>query len=89
MIPGGSLLEVGKVLGHGAEKYIADGWRPGTPWRQQFASLMRHALAWSEGEDFDPESGFNHMAHVAARALFLLDFAARAAGVDDRFKQTD
>ena len=36
-----------------------------------YAALRRHANAVRKGEIFDPDSGLQHMAHVAINAMFL------------------
>ena len=81
------LLEIGKVLGMGAKKYGDNNWKTGLPFRTTAGSLLRHLLAWMDGENNDQESGHNHLAHVICNALFLLYFqirGAKYARFDDR-----
>jgi hypothetical protein len=40
-----------------------------------------------EGEDNDPESGRNHLAHAATRLLFTLQNIADNTQIDDRPNQ--
>lgn len=42
-----------------------------------YAALMRHLMAWRAGEDYDDESKFHHLAHIATNALILLWFELR------------
>lgn len=35
------------------------------------SALMRHLLAWHNGEKKDPESGLSHLSHVVANAIML------------------
>lgn len=85
LIPGQAIKQIGDVMAAGCQKYDVDNWRGGTEWRKQYGSLLRHCLAWIDGEDKDPETGCHHMAHVAARAIFLLEFAECDLGTDDRW----
>ncbi len=40
---------------------------------EQYDSLMRHLSSWRLGERLDNESRMETLAHVAARALFMLE----------------
>lgn len=84
LIPGDALHEVVKVLSMGAEKYDDRNWEIGQPWGKVFGAMMRHCWAWWRGEELDKESGLHHMAHAGAEALFLLAYALRKVGGDDR-----
>lgn len=80
-----ALLELAEVAGMGAEKYDYYNFLKGYDWNLSFDALVRHLLLFWSGEDEDPESGKNHMAHVAWHALALLSFALRGLGNDTRF----
>ena len=84
LIPGDALHEVVKVLSNGADKYADRNWEIGQPWGKVFGAMMRHCWAWWRGEELDKESGLHHMAHAGAEALFLLAYALRKVGTDDR-----
>lgn len=60
-----------KVLMFGKKKYAKDNWKKG--WKRQdlVDSLLRHTLAISNGEDFDPEHGLPHVAGVLFNAMAL------------------
>jgi hypothetical protein len=60
-----------KVLQFGANKYDDYNWHKGLPYREVCESMMRHLLAFMQGEDFDPESRQSHLGHIMANAMFL------------------
>lgn len=66
---------VGKVLTFGAEKYAPNNWQKvEDPVDRYYAATLRHLLAWRRGEKIDPESGLNHLSHVATNIMFLMHF---------------
>lgn len=66
---------VGKVLTFGAEKYEPNNWQKvEDPVNRYYAATLRHLLAWRRGEKIDPESGLNHLSHVATNIMFLMHF---------------
>lgn len=66
---------VGKVLTFGAEKYEENSWQKvENAENRYYAAAMRHLLAWRKGEKIDPESGLNHLDHVACNIMFLQHF---------------
>lgn len=71
-------------MAHGDAKYGRYNWQKGTPHTEVADSLMRHLLAWSQGQDLDPESGHLHADHVVANALFLAYFTRYRPEMDDR-----
>jgi hypothetical protein len=78
LLPFDALVEVSKVLTHGAKKYAADNWQKVPYARSRYTgALMRHLAAWKSGETIDPDSGadkLRHIAQVACNALFLVWF---------------
>lgn len=86
MIPGDALLEIAKVYDYGAQKYAKHNWANGLAWDEGIrASLDRHLLKWSTGENVDPESGLHHDIHVAWNAITLVAHRLREIGTDDRY----
>jgi len=85
-IPWEALQELGRVYHFGATSrgYGDYNFRGGYDWTLTFDALMRHAWAFWNREENDPESGFNHMAHAAWHALTLCFFALTERGNDDR-----
>ena len=84
LLPTDALRAVVRVLGHGAVKYGDRNWERGMDWSRFYSALQRHITAWWDGEDKDAESGLPHLAHAACCVLFLLAYALRGAGRDDR-----
>lgn len=74
LIPAQALDDVVKVLTFGAAKYAPDNWRKVDDAESRyFAAAQRHLWAWQRGEQNDPETGVNHLAHAACCLLFLLE----------------
>lgn len=86
LLPYPALREIARVLAFGAKKYDPHNWRGGFKWSRIADALLRHIGAWLEGEDLDPESGLNHLAHAGCCLLFLLTFIITKTGDDDRYK---
>lgn len=77
------MVPLAGAMAHGADKYGRTSWRDGDALESVYlGAIMRHTAAHAAGEDFDPDSGFEHLAHVAASALILLDMTRR--GIADR-----
>lgn len=72
------------VLTKGAEKYAERNWEQGMRWSKVISSLERHLQAIKRGEDFDPESGLLHSAHVMTNAAFLTEYYKIYPQGDDR-----
>ena len=90
LLPMDSVEDVVRILNFGAKKYDAHNWRKtGFNWTRIFNSCMRHLMAWIRGEDNDPESGLNHLAHAACNLLFLLEFTRTHPELDDRYATRD
>lgn len=75
LLPLPLIEEVVKVYTFGAEKYEENSWQ-NLPdgYRRYKAALLRHLVASDKGEVNDPESGLNHLAHVAWNAIAMLHF---------------
>ena len=84
LIPCEPLNELAKVYGRGASKYQDRNWEAGYDWSLSFAALMRHAWAFWNGEDTDPELGTPHMANVAWHAFVLIEFMRTHPEFDNR-----
>lgn len=82
-----ALRILARVAAFGGKKYERSNYLKGYNWSLSFDALQRHALAFWEGEDLDPESGLPHSAHMSWHALALTSFLTRGLGTDDRFKQ--
>lgn len=76
LLPPFATLAVGRVLTMGAKKYSAGNWQHVENGQRRYAdAALRHFFAYMSGEERDPESGENHMAHVICCAMFILDAA--------------
>jgi hypothetical protein len=79
-----SLLEVAEVAGYGTSKYARFNFVRGYAWSLSLDAVFRHLLAFANGEDRDPETGYLHVAHAAWHCLALCTFFLRKRGTDDR-----
>lgn len=77
LLPYDALWDVAEVFTHGAQKYDDRNWEEGLEFHRLFGSLMRHMWAWWRGEDIDPDSGKNHLAHAGCNILMLLALVKR------------
>jgi hypothetical protein len=75
LLPWDCVEQVVDILTYGAEKYAAEDWKIVDDAKNRyFSALLRHLVAYKQGEDLDQESGKLHLAHMATNALFLLWF---------------
>ncbi len=80
------IVGIATVLGFGRVKYKAWSWALGKEWSRDYDAVQRHLLAWSAGEDADPESGLSHLLHAATDLMFIYVQQLRGLGTDDRHK---
>jgi len=71
LIPPESIIGLGEVMTYGAEKYSPGDWKNVSIDRYE-AALLRHLMAWKQGEELDPETGLNHLKHVLANAAIMV-----------------
>ena len=76
LLPPEAIRAMAQVLTYGAAKYAPNQWR-GVSVERYEAALLRHWLAWKEGEALDLESGLPHLAHVLCNAAFLVALEGR------------
>jgi hypothetical protein len=74
LLPPLALKATVEILTFGAEKYEPDNWKnvPDSK-RRYFDAMQRHLWAWKEGEQDDPETGKNHLAHAMCCLMFLYE----------------
>jgi hypothetical protein len=65
LIPRGFVMEMGRVMAHGAKKYSEDNWQKCDDVRRYHGAALRHILAVIDGEDMDPDSALTHLGHAA------------------------
>lgn len=74
LLPPFAIEEVAKVLTVGANKYAVDNWKYVPDGKFRYLNAFgRHMNEYSKGIKFDPETGFNHVAHAICCLLFILD----------------
>tara|TARA_B110000503_G_scaffold115240_1_gene173447 strand:- start:1056 stop:1382 length:327 start_codon:yes stop_codon:yes gene_type:complete len=74
LIPPAALKETVRVLTAGAVKYDKNNWQKVDDAQSRyFDALHRHLWDWKSGEQYDPETGINHLAHAMCNILFLLE----------------
>lgn len=79
------LMEVGVAMLEGASKYGRHNYRAaGVRASVYYDALMRHAMAWWEGEDLDPDSGMSHVTKAIATLVVLRDAMLQGKFTDDR-----
>ena len=77
-LPVPAVKAVVDVMAYGDTKYPAPD---GSNWKRvpdakkrYYNAAMRHLTSWWDGEQNDPETGYNHLAHACSNLLFLLWF---------------
>ena len=73
-VPPKAILALGEAMQDGANKYGQYNWRTTSVSATVFYdAMMRHLLAWYDGEDLAADSGKPHLAHLMANCAILLD----------------
>lgn len=85
MVPVQAIMALAQLFAAGAKKYAPFNWAKGMAWSKCYDSLQRHAMKWSEGQDFDEETQAHHMIAVAWNAIVLYCYHLWGRGQDDRF----
>lgn len=84
-VPANVMMEVGVALLEGAAKYGRHNYRiAGIRYSVYYDALMRHAMAWWEGEDLDPDSGLSHITKAISTLVVLRDAMLNDMATDDR-----
>ena len=84
LVPAFAQEQYVRVLTKGASKYADRNWEAGMKWSTVLASMKRHIAAIEAGEDYDPETGELHAAHVMCNAGFLAQYYKIYPQGDDR-----
>lgn len=70
------IIGMARVMTLGAQKYEIDNWKTGTSEidiRRYKDALLRHILAYIDGEKIDIESRESHLYHAACNLMFLAE----------------
>ena len=79
------MAEVGVAMLEGACKYGRHNYRiAGVRASVYYDALMRHMLAWWEGEDLDPDSNLSHVTKAITTLVVLRDAMMQDMLTDDR-----
>jgi hypothetical protein len=87
LLPFEALEEVVEVLTSGAKKYAPNNWKyvPNADTRYMDAAF-RHMAQYMQGEQYDEETGNNHLAHAVCCLLYKLWFDRQTEKLyDDSF----
>jgi len=76
-----------QILAYGGRKYALHNWRKGLRYTRLSDAVLRHLLAFIDGEDIDPESGLPHVDHAACGIMFLQNMTRTRPDLDDRHKE--
>ena len=89
LLPPKSILEIGKVLTYGAEKYDPENWRKVDDLQNRYTSAaLRHIFAHIDGEADDQETGLSHLAHAMCCLLFKLEDELLGKSEEERTRET-
>ena len=90
LLPPKSIIEIGKVLTYGAEKYDAENWRKVDDLQNRYTSAaLRHIFAHIDGEKLDEETGLSHLAHAMCCLLFKLEDELLGESEEERTRETN
>ncbi len=86
----GDIVTGAEISPEAAEKLeqVSSGqhnWKTGLKTTEIIDSIMRHLLAYAEGEDNDPESGLPHTGHLFCNIMFLEYMSKNRPDLDDRY----
>ena len=83
-IPPVALIHLGRAMAFGASKYGRMNWRENSVAKSvYYDAMMRHLMAWWDGEDTADDSGCHHLAHVMASCAIILDALEQKNAVED------
>lgn len=78
LLPLTIIKEVVKVYTFGAKKYAPNSWQNLENGYERYkAAMLRHLVAFEEGETHDPESGIHHLAHLIWNGIAMLWIVTR------------
>ena len=72
LIPSEPIEALAAILTFGSKKYDDNNWMEGLSFREVYAAMLRHLLAYRRGEYIDHESGHPHLDHAFCNLAFLI-----------------
>jgi hypothetical protein len=85
------IMEMARVFTENEKKYPKFNYAKGQNICMSMASLMRHYIAFMNGEDKDPDDGCSHLAKIAINALITwctMEYhLEKYPELDDRFRR--
>ncbi len=76
---------IARALKSGGEKYGRGNYRKSDILITTYVgAIRRHVAAWHSGEDYDPDTGLHHLAHIGASVHVVLGAMDAGTLVDDR-----
>lgn len=82
LLPMQEIEDIVRVYHLGAKKYAENSWQNVSNGFERYrAALMRHMMAYIDGERYDMELGVNHLASVAWNAIALLWYDKHGKGL--------
>ena len=87
LVPPALIEGAARGLGSGTEKYATHddlNFLRAYTYKDVYASMMRHILAWYAGEELDKESGLSHLDHAASNLAMLMHYIRTNVADDDR-----
>lgn len=89
LVPRIAIEAAAKAFMVGEKRYGRYNYTKGHKASQLIAAMLRHATAWNEGQDNDPQDGQPHLGSVIACAAMILRQAELGTLKDDRFKKDE
>ena len=84
LLPVGPLKELAKTYTIGSKKYGDLNYLGGMSWSKIYGAMLRHLVAWIDGEQIDPENEQHHLAAVAWGAFTLMEYEKLFPELDNR-----
>lgn len=89
LVPPKAIIGIARAMTHGADKYNRYNYKldKGLDWDRPYSALLRHIMAWWDGEEIDKDSGLNHLDCAGACMVMLMDLVYSGIGKDTRFRK--
>lgn len=84
MLPRSAKIGIARAFMYGAKKYGRNNYKAGMNWTRLIAAADRHLSAFADKENLDEESNLNHLFHLGACVMMLIEYYEKGLGTDDR-----